>query len=99
MFAGWRAALRCSVPSADLAGWLQRCCAALQDSALRRTAPCVQGVCNGLKEVMENATRTQLADHLADLLLPIQVGAAPRRAGPPARLLSRGCRLLLCPSG
>ncbi|KAI3427088.1 hypothetical protein D9Q98_007027 [Chlorella vulgaris] len=31
-----------------------------------------QGVCNGLKEVMENATRTQLADHLADLLLPIQ---------------------------
>lgn len=35
----------------------------------------VQGVCNGLKEVMENATRTQLADHLAELLLPIQARA------------------------
>lgn len=42
-------------------------------SARSTLCACPQGVCNGLKEVMENATRTQLADHLADLLQPIQV--------------------------
>ncbi|KAL4444093.1 hypothetical protein ABPG75_011830 [Micractinium tetrahymenae] len=40
-----------------------------------------QGVCNGLKEVMENATRTQLADHLADLLQPIQGALCDDDAG------------------
>jgi hypothetical protein len=29
-------------------------------------------VCNGLKEVLENATRHQIADHLAELLPAIQ---------------------------
>ena len=37
-----------------------------EDAARRR------GVCNGLREVMENSTRTQLADHLADLLPAVQ---------------------------
>ena len=31
-----------------------------------------QGVCSGLREVMENSTRAQLADHLGQLLPPIQ---------------------------
>lgn len=45
----------------------------LRDGMASPEATTRQGVCNGLKEVMENATRTQLADHLADLLAPIQV--------------------------
>ncbi|KAL4419436.1 hypothetical protein ABPG77_006363, partial [Micractinium sp. CCAP 211/92] len=53
----------------------------LRDGMASLEATTRQGVCNGLKEVMENATRTQLADHLADLLQPIQGALCDDDAG------------------
>ena len=37
-----------------------------------------QGVCLGLREVLENISKHQLQEHLADVLPTVQVGRASR---------------------
>lgn len=60
-------------PAFMLALALHAVCAAPRKAVPAACAPRrLQGVCNGLKEVLENATRHQIAEHLAELLPAIQ---------------------------
>ena len=43
-----------------------------QEGMKSETSATRQGVCYGLKELLENITRTQLADYLPDLLPTVQ---------------------------
>lgn len=63
---------------------LARCLPILRDGMGAASPATRQGVCYGLKEVLENISKHQLAEHLADLLPPVQVRLRPHGQTHPA---------------